>query len=81
MFIINWKEREAYSNFGFSGGVSGKEHTCQHTGDIRDSGSVPGSGRFPLEEQIATTAVFLLGNPVDKGAWQATVHGVAESST
>ena len=57
------------------------KNTPANAGDIRDSGSVPGSGRFPLEEQIATTAVFLLGNPVDKGAWQATVRGVAESST
>ena len=40
-----------------------------------DSGSIPGSGRFP-EKKMATTPVFLRGNPMDRGAWWATAHGV-----
>ena len=33
----------------------------------------------PLEWKVATTPVFLLGNPMDGGAWRATVHGPAKS--
>ena len=32
----------------------------------------------PLEKEMATTPVLLPGNPMDRGAWQATVHGVAK---
>ena len=37
----------------------------------------------PLEKEMAThsTPVFLLGNPMDRGAWWATVRGVAKSQT
>ena len=42
--------------------------------DVRDVGLIPGSGRSPGEGHG-------LENPVDRGAWQATVHGVAESDT
>jgi len=31
----------------------------------------------PLKKEMATHLVFLLGNPMDRGGWQATVHGVA----
>ena len=45
---------------GFPGGASGKESTCK-TGDIRDSGSIPGSGRSPGEGY---------GNPLQLLAWR-----------
>ena len=36
----------------------------------------------PLEKEIAThSSISCLGNPMDRGAWKATVHGVAESDT
>ena len=35
----------------------------------------------PLEKEMATHSFSSLGNPMDRGAWQATVHGVAESQT
>ena len=64
---------------GFPGGSSGKEPAC-NAGDVRDSGSTPGSGRSPGEGD--PTPVFLPGeNPMDRGAWQATVHGVTKSQT
>ena len=44
-----------------------------------DVGLNPGSGR-PLEEEMATTPVFLLYNPMDRGAWWATVYGVIKIS-
>ena len=48
-----------------------------NAGDIRDLDSIPGSGRSPGEEN---------GNPLqysclDRGAWWATVHGVAKTQT
>ena len=35
----------------------------------------------PLDEEMATLSVFLLGKPVDRGAWQATIHKVPQSWT
>ena len=49
-------------------------------GGIRSMGLIPGSGN-PLEEGIATHSVFLPRDPMDRGAWWATVHGVAKSRT
>ena len=52
-----------------------------NTEDIRDVGSVPGLGRFSGEGNGNLLQYSCLENPIDKGAWQATVHGVAESDT
>ena len=49
--------------------------------DIGDTGSIPGSGRFPWWRAWQPTPIFLLENPVDRGAWQATVHRIAKSWT
>ena len=46
-----------------------------------DLGSVPGSGRSPGEGKSNPLQHSCLGNPMDRGAWWATVHGVAESQT
>ena len=46
-----------------------------------DSGLIPGLGRSPGEGNDNPLQFFCLGNPMDRGAWQATVHGVAESDT
>ena len=48
--------------------------------DTRDPGSTPGS-KNPLEEEVSTTPIFLPENSMDRGAWWATVHGVAKSQT
>ena len=50
-------------------------------GDIGDAGSISGSGRFPGEENGNTLQYSCLENPMDRGAWWATVHGVAKSWT
>ena len=50
-------------------------------GDLRDSGSIPGSGRFPGGRQGNPLQYSCLENPMDRGALQATVHGVTESWT
>ena len=57
-----------------------------NTGEAGDSNLIPGLGRSPgwedpLEEKMATHSISCLKNPMDRGAWQATVHGVAKSQT
>ena len=50
-------------------------------GDVRDQGSIPGSGRFPRVGYGNPLQSPCLRNPMDRGAWQASVHRVAESDT
>ena len=49
--------------------------------DIRDVGSIPGSGRFPGGGHGNLPQCSCLENPVDRGAWWATVHRVTKSPT
>ena len=46
-----------------------------------DPGSIPGSGRSPGERNGNPLQYSCLENPMDGGAWLATVHGVAKSQT
>ena len=46
-----------------------------------DVGLIPGSARSPGEGNGNPLQYFCLGNPIDRGAWWATVHGVAKSYT
>ena len=52
-----------------------------NAGDIRDSGSIPGSGRFPGGGHGNPLQYFCLENPMDRGAWKATVHKVTKNWT
>ena len=47
-----------------------------NTGDVRDTGSIPGWGRSPGGGQGNPLQYSCLEKPMDRGAWQATVHGV-----
>ena len=49
--------------------------------DAGDAGSVPGSGRSPGGEHGNPLQYSCLENPMDRGTWQATVHGVTKSQT
>ena len=49
-----------------------------NAGDIRDMGSIPGSGRSPGEGNGNPLQYSCLENPTDR-VWNATVHGVTES--
>ena len=50
-------------------------------GDIRDAGLIPGSGRSPGGGNGNPLQYSCLENLMDRGAWQATVHGVTKSQT
>ena len=50
-----------------------------NAGDIRDEGSIPGSGRSSGGENGNPLQYFCLENPMDRGAWQAVVHRVEQS--
>ena len=63
--------------FHFSGGSDGKA-SAYNAGDL---GSIPGSGRFSGEGNGNPLQYSFLENPMDRGARQATVHGVAKSRT
>ena len=62
---------------GFSGSSAGKEFTC-NAGDL---GSILGLGRSPGKGNGNPLQYSCLENPTDRGAWRATVHGVAKSRT
>ena len=59
------------------GGSEGKASAC-NAGDL---GSIPGSESFPGGGNGNPLQYSCLQNPMDRGAWRATVHGVAESRT
>ena len=52
-----------------------------NAGDTRDAGSIPGLGRSPGGGNGNPLQYSCLGNPMDRGAWQATVLEVAKSQT
>ena len=52
-----------------------------NTGDIRDASSIPGLGRSPGGGNGNPLQYSYLENPMDRGAWQAPVHGVSKSQT
>ena len=62
---------------GFPGGSEVKVSAC----NVGDLGSIPGSGRSPGEGNGNPLQYSCLENPMDRGAWRATVHGVAKSRT
>ena len=61
----------------FPGGSDGKASVY----NAGDPGSIPGLGRSPGEGNGNPLQYSCLENPMDKGGWQATVHGVAKSLT
>ena len=65
---------------GFPGGASGKEPICQCR-NVRDMDLIPGSGRSPGGGHGNPLQYSCLEDPMDRGAWRATVHGVAKSQT
>ena len=66
-----------YLHLLMPGGSDGKESAC----NVRDLGSIPGLGRSPGEGHGNPLQYSCLENPMDRGAWWATVPGVAKSLT
>ena len=60
----------------FPGGSEVKASVC----NVGDLGSIPGSGRFPGEGNGNPLQYSCPENPVDGGAWWATVHGVSDTT-
>ena len=68
------KQNVVYT-YGSHGGSDGKESAC----NAEDPSSILGSGRSPAEGNGNPLQYSCLGNPMDRGAWWATVHGVSKS--
>ena len=64
-------------SWGFPGGSDGKESAC----NAGDPDLIPGSRRSPAEGNGSQLQNFCLENPMERGAWQATIHGVTKSGT
>ena len=52
-----------------------------NVGDVRDKGSIPGSGRSPGGGYSNPLQYSYLGNSMDRGAWRATVYGATKNWT
>ena len=68
--------RNAIDVEGFPWGSDSEESAC----NAGEPGSVPGSGRSPGEGNSNPLQYSCLENSMDRGAWEATVHGVAKKS-
>ena len=71
---------KTYRDLSFPGGSVVKNPPA-NAEDTRDTGSVLGVGRSPAEGHGNSLQYFCLENSMDRGAWQATVQGVAKSQT
>ena len=69
--------RTGFGLYGFLGG-SDREESAYNAGDLS---LIPGSGRSPGEGNGNSLQYSCLENPMDRGDWQATIHGVAKSRT
>ena len=70
-----FKKPHPLKQSGFPGGSDGKESAC----NVGDLVSLPGLGRSPGGGPGSPLQCSCLENSMDRGAWRATVHGVAKS--
>ena len=78
-FYDTFSAQRSYDE-GFPGGSVVKNSTANE-GTTGDSGPIPRLGRSPGGKNGNPLQYSCLGNPMDRGAWWATVHGVTESWT
>ena len=76
-FVITYKGNNLQGKNSFPDSSDCKE-SISEAGDL---GSIPGWGRSPGEGNGNPFQYSCLENPMDRGAWQATVHGVTKSQT
>ena len=81
MYQGNAQLVEGRLDLGASPGGTVVKNLPANAEDTRDMSSAPGSGRSPGVGSRHLTQYSCLENPVDRGAWWATVHRVAESDT
>ena len=75
MLLALRNKRNLATSRGLPYSSDGKESACK----AGDPGSIPRSGRYPGERNGNWLQYSCLGNPMERGAWTATVHGVAKS--
>ena len=76
--LVVWRERIVWLVLhGFLGGSESEESAC-NAGDL---GSIPGIGKSPAERNDNPLQYSWMENSMDRGAWWATVYGVAKSRT
>ena len=75
--VVEWFYSQWWWRWDFPGGLDGKESACS----AGDPASIPGSARSPGEGNGNPLWYSCLENPMNRGAWQATVHGVTKSWT
>ena len=68
----------SHKPLGFPRWHSGKEPTA-NAGNTRDAGLIPGLGRYPGIRNGNPLQYYCLENSMDRGAWEATVHGITKS--
>ena len=79
---VNFKYTILCFSWGFSGGsVGGKKNPPANAGDAGDLGSISGSGTSPGKGNGNPLQDSCPKNPMDRGSWWATVHGVTKSKT
>ena len=71
-----WEGGPRWGGICFPGGLDSKESTC----NVGDLGSILGLGRSPGEGNGYLLQHSCLENPMDRGAWWATVHGGCKES-
>ena len=81
--VNGWTDRRRAQGTGFLAGSQfpGGSDSKASIYNAGDPGSIPGLGRSPGEGNGNPLQYYCLENPMDRGAWQATVHGVTESDT
>ena len=75
--LVKGEGKMCFVSLDFPGGPEGKASAC----NVGDLGSIPGSGRSPGEGNGNPLQYSCLENSIDRGAFQAIVHGVAKSQT
>ena len=77
--ICVYKYTDVYRYMNFPGSSDGKESAC----NAGDPGSIPESGRPPGEENGNPNPLqyYCLENPMGRGTWRATIHGVTKNQT
>ena len=74
---VNFHITQGDLNMGLLRGLSGKKKK-KSPWQAKDTGLIPVSGRAPGEGSGNPLQYPCLGNPMDRGTWQATVHGIAK---